>query len=106
MLNKDYYPVVIQAVPGADKTVFAYFSDGRIKKYDMKPLIEKGGVFDRLKEEAFFRGAITVLNGTVAWDLSGHYDPSNCIDVDPFEVYSAQTVEDPLEQMQTKGGMG
>lgn len=93
----EYYPEVVQAVPGPDRTVYAYFSDGRITRYDVKPLIERGGVFDRLKDDDFFASALTVLNGTVAWDVSGVYDPTNCIDIDPFTVYAAERVADPLE---------
>ena len=92
-----YFPVVVQALPGPDFTVFAYFSDGYITQYDMKPLIVRGGVFSPLAEEDFFQKRLTVLNDTIAWDISGHYDPSTCIDIDPFEVYAAMRVSDPLE---------
>ena len=37
------------------------------------------------------------MNNTLAWDLSGVYDPSNCIDIDPEQIYKqAVTVDDPL----------
>lgn len=94
---EEYYPSVVQAVPGPDRTVYAYFSDGSIKQYDVKPLIQAGGVFEALKDDAFFCDRLTVLNDTVAWDLSGRYDPANCIDIDPFEVYEGESVSDPLE---------
>ena len=92
-----YLPVVIKAVAGPDYTVYAYFSDGKIKRYDMKPLIEEGGVFTVLKDKAFFSERLTVLNDTVAWDVSGDFDPTKCIDIDPFTVYAGQDVSDPLE---------
>ena len=41
----------------------------------------------------------TVLNDTVAWDVSGRYDPATCIDLDPFTVYAAERVSDPLEDV-------
>lgn len=93
-----YFPSVVQVVPGPDKTVFAYFSDGRITQLDMKPPIAQGGIFDRLSDDAFFTTALTVLNDTVAWDVSGCYDPTNCIDIDPFIAYEAPAVKDPLEE--------
>jgi len=34
-MQSDYFPTVIQAVAGPDKTVYAYFSDGRITQLDM-----------------------------------------------------------------------
>ena len=95
-MEKEYYPVAVQAVAGPGRTVYAYFSDGQVKCYDMRAAIERGGVFAPLADETFFSGRLTVLNDTVAWDLSGRYDPRDCIDLDPFEVYAAETVSDPL----------
>jgi len=93
----EYFPVVVQAVPGPDQTVYAYFTDGTIHLFDAKPLVAQGGVFARLASKEFFEGALTVLNDTVAWDVSGVFDPTTCIDVDPFTVYEAPVVADPLE---------
>lgn len=99
MVMENYFPTVVQAVAGENQTVYAYFSDGHIKLYDMKHIINRGGIFEQLNDDAFFRERLTVLNDTVAWDLSGHFDPSDCIDIDPFEVYSAPDVSDPLESV-------
>lgn len=96
-MGLEYYPEVVQAIAGPEHSVYAYFSDGRITQYDVKPLIDEGGVFKRLADDEFFSGALTVLNGTVAWDVSGKFDPANCIDIDPFTVYEAQCVADPLD---------
>ncbi|MEC4273232.1 DUF2442 domain-containing protein [Adlercreutzia sp. R25] len=96
-MQSGYFPTVVQAIAGPDKTVYAYFSDGRITQFDMKEIIANGGVFERLADNSFFETALTVLNDTVAWDVSGHYDPATCIDVDPFVVYEAKRVSDPLE---------
>ena len=92
-----YFPVVVQAVPGPDKTVYAYFSDGSIHLFDMKPIIDRGGVFSPLADDRCFAEAITVLNDTVAWDLQGKHDPTDCIDIDPWVIYEAPAVADPLE---------
>ena len=97
-MNDSYIPAVVQAIPGPEFTVFAYFSDGHITHYDVKPLISRGGVFMPLSDETFFQDRLTVLNDTVAWDVSGKYDPTCCIDIDPFEVYEAERVSDPLEE--------
>ncbi len=97
-MQNEYFPVVVQALAGEDFSVYAYFTDGTIHKYDMKPLLQKGGVIEQLKDKDFFTQRLTVLNSTVAWDLSGEFDPTNCIDIDPFEVYNAQRISDPLEE--------
>ena len=98
-MEKQYFPVVVQAVAGPDRTVYAYFSNGEIKRYDMSPAIARGGVFAPLADQTFFTERLTVLNDTIAWDTSGNHDPCQCIDIDPFEVYAAPSVADPLESV-------
>lgn len=95
-MNSSYFPTVVQAVAGPDKTVFAYFTDGKITQVDMNEAIAKGGVFAQLADDEFFVSALTVLNDTVAWDVSGCFDSTRCIDLDPFTVYEAPAVSDPL----------
>ena len=68
----EYIPSVVQAIPGDNHTVFAYFSDGSIHHVDVSPLIARGGVFSQLNDEKLFRDALTVLNDTVTWDISGN----------------------------------
>ena len=34
-MNETYYPEVVQCVPGSGKSVYAYFSDGNIRLYDV-----------------------------------------------------------------------
>ena len=70
-MQNEYFPVVVQALAGEDFSVYAYFTDGTIHKYDMKPLLQKGGVIEQLKDKDFFSQRLTVLNSTVAWDLAG-----------------------------------
>lgn len=96
---ESYYPSVAQVIAGPERTIYVYFTDGRITQYDVAPLIARGGVFSRLADIDFFTSALTVLNGTAAWDVSGHYDPTTCIDIDPFTLYEAKQVRDPLEDV-------
>ncbi len=92
---EDFIPEVLQSVAGENFIVYAYMNDGTIRLFDVKPLIEQGGVFEKLKDIDFFN-SVTVMNSTVAWDLSGNFDPYNCIDIDPFSIYEAPAVADPL----------
>ena len=87
------FPKVLQAIPIDDFKVHAYMNDGTIRCVDMRPLIDKGGVFEPLRAPDFFSGKLTVLNDTIAWDLSGRHDPSDCIDIDPFVVQDMPTVQ-------------
>ncbi len=91
-------PQVVQAIPADNHQVYAYFSDGSIRLVDVKPLIAKGGVFAPLADESTFRDSITVMNHTVAWDLSGTRDTARCIDIDPVSMYeTARFIEEPTE---------
>ena len=93
---EDFLPEVLQAVAGNDYVVYAYMNDGTIRLFDAKNLIEKGNLFERLKNIEFFN-SVTVINSTIAWDLSnGKRDPYNCIDIDPYTVYECAVVSDPL----------
>lgn len=93
----EYEPKVIQAVPGEPYKVYAYFSDGSVHLADVGQLVERGGVFSLLKEGDFFRDRLTVMNGAVAWDVTGTRDETKCIDLDPYEMYDhCPKVSDPL----------
>ena len=43
------------------------------------------------------KAMVDILNDTVAWNLSGKHDPTDCIDVDPFAVAECEIVSDPLK---------
>lgn len=91
-------PAVVQAVPGDDFTVYAYCNDGAVRLVDVKPLIAKGGVFAPLSDVEFFRERLTILNDTVAWDITGDRDPTACVDLDADQIFAkAPIVTDPLE---------
>ncbi|MCD7856137.1 MAG: DUF2442 domain-containing protein [Clostridiales bacterium] len=89
-----FYPEVYQAVAGEDYTVYAYVNDGSMRKVDISPFIEKGGVFEPLRDKALFKSALTVIGYTIAWDLEGNRDEYKCIDIDPFYVYNSPIVDD------------
>lgn len=96
----DMIPQVVQVVPGDDFKVYAYFTDGAVRLLDAKPLIQRGGVFLPLHDADFFRDRLTVLNGTVAWDVAGNRDPTACIDLDPCQLYeTCPVVADPLAEI-------
>ncbi|NPD74346.1 DUF2442 domain-containing protein [Oceanispirochaeta sp. M1] len=87
---------VVQVIPNEDFSVIVYFSDGMIKQFDAKPLLNKG-VFKKIADVVTFTEKCTVLNNTLAWDLSGNFDPYNCLDIDPDSIYeNAKDVSDPL----------
>ncbi len=93
-------PQVVQALAGEDFTVYAYFLDGAIRLLDAKPLLRQGGVFAPLSDKSVFQNCLTVMNGTVAWDLDGTRNASTCIDLDPCVLYDRfPPVSDPLQEV-------
>ena len=78
---------VVQVKPTRDNKVFVYFCDGKIKLYDMAPYIGKG-VFKPLASIDFFIERCTVMNDTLAWDISGTFDTRECIDIAPETIYA------------------
>lgn len=93
-LDARFYPEVYQAVAGEDYMVYAYLNDGSVRKFDVKPLIEQGGVFQKLKNKDVFKDTLTVLNGTVAWDVVGKRNEYECIDIDPITIFESPMVLD------------
>ncbi|MCB1174164.1 MAG: DUF2442 domain-containing protein [Leptospiraceae bacterium] len=87
---------IIQVYPVQNHLVYVYFANGEIRLFDASKLIHKG-VFEKLADPDFFCNRCTVLNDTLAWDLSGTFDPAECLDIDPHTVYrDSQPCDDPL----------
>lgn len=72
------FPKIVQVVPTQEHTVYVYFEDGKIVCYDVKPLLEKE-VFKVLKEIEYFMQTCTIMNGTLAWDISELSFPFNVV---------------------------
>jgi hypothetical protein len=87
---------IIQVIPTSDFLVYVYFEDGKIKLFDMSHLVGRG-VFAPLNDLNVFKNKCTILNDTLAWDLSGKRDIFDCLDIDPLTIYQdGQEVTDPL----------
>jgi hypothetical protein len=91
----DYYPEVIQVIPTEEYEVYIYFDDGSIKLFDAKELVSKG-IFKQLSDKEKFVRTCRVLNNTLAWDIKGSFDETECLDLDPLELYrTCPEVEEP-----------
>ena len=80
-------PQLYQVYPQEDYTVVLFYDNGEIRLYDCGWIKTETGVFEQIKEMPSFRELCTVMNGTLAWDISGKRDPYNCIDICPDTVY-------------------
>ena len=67
----EYFPTVVQVIP-LDNLDYDATED------------LKAEIFKPLRDIDAFKEACTVMNGTLAWDLSGNRDESSCIDIDPL----------------------
>lgn len=86
---------IVQVVPCEDYKVYIYFEDGKIVCYDVKPLLSKK-VFEPLNNMDFFMNSCTILNDTLAWDVSGNRDAQTCIDIDPEMLYELEHVSEKI----------
>lgn len=89
------FPKVVQVIPMKDYSVYVYFEDGKIVRYDMLPMIEKE-IFRPLKNLDTFINTCTVMNDTLAWDLQGNRDNSACLDIDPDTLYSLPYTQEQI----------
>lgn len=88
-------PKIVQVVPTKNYKVYVYFEDGKIVLYDVSHLLEKG-IFEKLKDIDFFTENCTVMNDTLAWDVTGNRDTTQCIDIDPCMLYDLPAVKESL----------
>ena len=49
-----------------------------------------------LQDMDFFMRRCKIMNDTLAWDVSGKDDPTDCIDIDPETLYELKAVADRL----------
>ena len=98
-MDNSFIPEVLQVIPSTGYSVYVYFNDGSIHLYDVSPLIEKGGIFEKIRDKVIFDSALTVMNGTVAWDIDGNRDTTKCIDIDPFTVFESPVAAEPSDKI-------
>ena len=80
-------PNIIQVKPTERYTVYVFFDNGVIKEYSLKEDIESGGIFEKIKDINIFIERCTIMNNTLAWDISGDRDTTKCIDICPDTIY-------------------
>lgn len=84
---------IVQVIPHENYTVYVYFEDGKIVCYDASALLNKKA-FEPLRDLSFFMNNCTILNYTLAWDVSGNRDETKCLDIDPDVLYELECVSD------------
>ena len=72
----EYFPTVVQVIPLDNYHVQVFFDDGKIVDYDTTQDL-KSSIFEPLRDIENFKNTCTVMNGTLAWDISGKMDESD-----------------------------
>lgn len=88
---QEYFPRVVQVIPLNNYHVQIFFDDGKIVEYDSEKDLQ-GEIFRPLQDIQVFLNTCTVLNDTLAWDLNGDRDATQCIDIDPFVLYELPAI--------------
>ena len=88
---QEYFPVVVQVIPLDNYHIQVFFDDGKIVEYDASNDLQ-GEIFQPLQDIQRFKDTCTILNDTLAWDLTGNRDTSSCIDIDPFTLYELPSI--------------
>jgi len=70
--------IVVKVKPEDDYVLLVDFIDGSQKRFDMKPLIERGGVFEKLRDKELFNKA-RIGRDTLIWD--------DVLDIAPESLY-------------------
>lgn len=66
----------VESMP--DYELVLTFEDSNVKKFDMKPFLDKG-IFRELKNEKMFNTVLVSFN-TVVWDNEADFDPEALYD--------------------------
>lgn len=78
-MKTDEINYIVKSVEPEDNYILLVgFVDGSRKRFDMKPIISRGGVFEKLKNEDIFKNA-HVGRDTVVWD--------DVLDIAPESLY-------------------
>ena len=88
-----YQTELVQVIPTEEYTVYLYYDDGNVRLYDVKPLINTGGIFDELNDFNVFINTCTIMNDTLAWNVAGNYNEWECIDICPDTLLETPIVE-------------
>lgn len=86
------FPKVKEVLPNRDYTVEVRFDDGKVVRYDASSLLNRGRC-TALKDLDIFMSRCMVMNHTLAWDISGNRDETECIDIAPDTLYALDEIK-------------
>ena len=87
-MSEEYIPCIYMIQLAGGKLVDCYFTNGAIRRYDVRKAIKLGGVFAPLKDQALFERSAMVMDGVLAFDIAGTRDPYSVVDICADVIYS------------------
>lgn len=80
---------ICQVKPAKGRKVDCYFTTGHVRRFDMSALLKPncGPVFQPLRNRKTFLSTMTVMNGTLAFDVAGNRNEYKCVDIDPETIF-------------------
>jgi|HubBroStandDraft_1064217.scaffolds.fasta_scaffold493773_2 hypothetical protein len=88
---------ITQAVPHPDHTVTVTWSDGARAKVSLAPFLEKGGLFETLKDPVYFVKEMRILPGGIGLTWPNEVDFSaDGLRQDAFPAEATGEVEEPV----------
>ena len=73
--------------------IIDYFTNGDIRRYDISPAVRRGGCYAPLANVKVLKNALTVYEGTLAFDLTGKRDSCEIIHFCVDTVYENGPLE-------------
>ena len=76
--------------PAGRREVDCYFTTGHVRRFNMAGLLKPdcGPVFRPLRDRKTFLSTMTVINGTLAFDIAGNRNEYKCVDIDPETIFA------------------
>jgi hypothetical protein len=76
----EFIPHVVEAQYVKDYKIKIKFNDGSLKVVDLRPYLEKGGIFEPLRDEEFFKRFFIDLN-TLCWPNGADIAPERLYEI-------------------------
>ncbi len=72
------------------REIDCYFTTGHVRRFNMAKLLKPdcGPVFRPLRNRKKFLSTMTIINGTLAFDIAGNRDEYRCVDIDPETIFT------------------
>ena len=76
--------------PVRGREVDCYSTTGHVRHFNMARLLKPdcGPVFRPLRNRKTFLSTMTVINGTLAFDVAGNHNEYKCVDIDPETIFT------------------